>query len=189
MRTAHALLIATLLGACHTGKSPQLRVLGVHDAVAHEVVFVQVSNPAKQAMRLTKLTYTFAAQGGTVATGEMPLRRDVPAGAAVVVEVPIDSNATKPMTLHGVLTAELDQVERTFPVEATVQPGRSNAPDSANGEAAATDASENAEGALPANDEAQGQSERPAGSDATSGEAQESSQHSDSPPPTSDEAN
>lgn len=179
MRTVHALLIATLVGACHTGKSPELRVLGVHDAVAHEVVFVQVSNPAKQAMRLTKLTYTFAAQGGTVATGEMPLRRDVPAGAAVVVEVPLDSNATKPMTLHGVLTAELDQVERSFPVEATVQPGRPTASDAGNAEAQGP---EHADSPVPANDDAQG-------SDTPSSEAQGSSEHSDSSPPTSDEAN
>lgn len=121
MRKAIVLLTALFLaGGCHAGKKPELRVLGVHDAIAHEVVFVQVSNPAKQAMRLTKLTYKFAAAGGTVASGEMPLRRDVPAGAAVVVEVPLDVRSKQPMTLHGELTAELDQVERTFPVEAQV---------------------------------------------------------------------
>jgi len=120
MRNALLLLVAAVLVGCHTGKKPELRVLGVHDAVPHEVVFVQVSNPANQAMRLTKLEYSFAAQGGTVATGQMPLERDVPAGSAVVVEVPLDSASTQPMTLHGVLTAELDQIERTFPVEAKI---------------------------------------------------------------------
>lgn len=117
-------LMFLLAGGCHAGKKPELRVLGVHDAVAHEVVFVQVSNPAKQAMRLTKLTYKFASAGGTIATGEMPLHRDVPAGAAVVVEVPLDSRSQQPMTLHGELTAELDQIERTYPVEAKVSAGR-----------------------------------------------------------------
>lgn len=122
MRTATTLLLALLVAGCHTGKKPELRVLGVHDAIPHEVVFVQVSNPANQAMRLTKLEYSFAAKSGTVATGAMPLERDVPAGAAVVVEVPLESDSTQPMTLHGVLTAELDQIERTFPVEAKIQP-------------------------------------------------------------------
>lgn len=122
MQIAKALLVALLVAGCHTAKKPELRVLGVHNAVPYEVVFVQVSNRANQAMRLTKLEYSFAAKEGTVATGAMPLQRDIPAGSAVVVEVPLESDSTQPMTLHGVLTAELDQIERTFPVEAQIQP-------------------------------------------------------------------
>jgi LEA14-like dessication related protein len=117
------LVLASLAGGCHPQKTPELRVLGVHDAsVAHEVVFVQVTNPANAPMRLTKLDYTFAADGATVATGELPLERDVPAGAAVVVEVPLDTDSTAAMTLQGVLTAELDQIVRTFPVNAQINP-------------------------------------------------------------------
>src|SRR5512140_887243 len=109
-----ALALAT---GCHPAGSPELRVLGVHDAaLAHEVVYVQVTNPASKSMRLTKLEYTFAADGATVSTGEMPLERDVPAGAAIVVEVPLDAQPTKLMTLQGVITAELDQIVRTFQV-------------------------------------------------------------------------
>jgi LEA14-like dessication related protein len=124
MRLLFTLLaVAAFATGCHLGKTPELRVLGVHDAPsAHEVVFVQVTNPASQSMRLTKLEYTFAADGATVSTGDITLERDVPAGAAVVVEVPLDSDSTKPMTLQGVLTAELDQIVRTFQVEAQIRP-------------------------------------------------------------------
>jgi hypothetical protein len=102
-----------------------MRVIGVHDSQsAHEVVFVQVSNPASHSMRLTKLEYTFDADTGKeVASGEVDLARDVPAGAAVIVEVPLDSDAPPaagPITLRGTLTAELDRIERSFPVSAQV---------------------------------------------------------------------
>jgi LEA14-like dessication related protein len=118
-----ALALALPLAAgCHPGRPPELRVLGVNDVVAHEVVFVQVTNPASQPMRLTKLEYTFAADGATVSTGEMPLERDVPAGAAVVVEVPLVGDSSRAMTLQGVLTAELDQIVRTFQVQAQIRP-------------------------------------------------------------------
>jgi hypothetical protein len=118
------MLVLVVVGGCQTGRSPELRVLGVRDAaIAHEVVFVQVTNPASKPMRLTKLEYTFAAAGGTtVSTGEMPLARDVPAGAAIVVEVPLDDEQARPLTLQGVLTAELDQIVRTFQVEAQIAP-------------------------------------------------------------------
>ena len=127
MRLSLALLFGLVLfGACQSaGGNPQLRVLGVHDQAAvqqQQVVFVQVTNPANHPLKLTKLDYTFAADGATVSTGEVPLERDVPAGAAVVVEVPLDSSSDKPMTLQGTLTTELDQVERTFPVQAQIAP-------------------------------------------------------------------
>ena len=118
---AFAIACALTLVAC-TPKGPEVRVLGVHEARRHEVVFVQVTNPASRAMRLTKLEYTFAAQGTTVSTGALPLSREVPAGTAVVVEVPIDMLVDGPMTLRGKLTAELDQIIQTFSVSATVSP-------------------------------------------------------------------
>jgi LEA14-like dessication related protein len=115
-------LSVVLVAACHTAGSPELRVLGVHDETAHEVVFVQVTNPANQSMKLTKLEYTFAADGATVSTGEVTLERDVAAGAAVVVEVPLDGDPSKAMTLQGKMTATVDEVVRTFPVEAQIAP-------------------------------------------------------------------
>jgi LEA14-like dessication related protein len=116
------LCLGLLASACHPAQSPQLRVLGLHDASASEVVFVQVTNPAGKPMRLTKLEYKFAAAGATVSTGEVPLERDVPAGAAVVVEVPLEAEAHKPLTLTGTLVAELDQMVREFQISAQIQP-------------------------------------------------------------------
>jgi LEA14-like dessication related protein len=112
--------LAFIVAACHSA-SPELRVLGVHSA-AREVVFVQVTNPANHPMRLTKLEYTFAADGATVAEGEVPLARELPPGAVAVVEVPLDVDDKRPLTLTGALTAELDQIVRTFQVNAQIQP-------------------------------------------------------------------
>ena len=109
------LVVAT---GCHS-KSPELTVLGTH----HEVVYVQVTNPASRPMKLTKLDYTFAADGRTVSQGEMSLdEREVPAGSAVVVEVPLDNAPAEPVTLNGKLTAELDQIERIFSLQAQIKP-------------------------------------------------------------------
>ena len=96
----------------------------MHAADTQRVVFVQVTNPAGQAMRLTKLDYTFEASGSTVSTGELSLSRDVPADSTVVVEVPLDAASIpdKPLKLEGTLTARQDELERTFPVEAQVTP-------------------------------------------------------------------
>ena len=118
------LLIAIVLAAtaCHSARSPELTVLGVREAARHEVVFLQVTNPASRPMRLTKLEYTFASQGESVSSGEVSLSRDVPAGAAVVVEVPLDVETDGPVTLRGKLIAELDQIVRTFTVSAQVDP-------------------------------------------------------------------
>ena len=117
--------LAASLGAtgCHTGKTPELTVLGAQNATASHV-FVQVTNPAKRPLRLTKLEYVFASarDGATVAKGELPLEREIPAGAAVVVEVPLDTEATETLTLRGKLTAELDQIVRTFRLAADIQP-------------------------------------------------------------------
>jgi hypothetical protein len=114
------------LAGCRSGPSPELHVLGVQQEPRHEVVFVQVTNPASHAMRLTRLEYTFAAAGQTVSAGAVALARDVPAGAAVVVQIPLDSPPeqppVQPMTLSGKLTAELDQIVQIFSVSAQVAP-------------------------------------------------------------------
>jgi LEA14-like dessication related protein len=109
---------------CQTGKSPELRVLGVHEEPRKEIVFVQVTNPARHPMRLTKLEYRFAADGATLSAGEMRLAHEVPAGAAVVVEIPLDAPSERPMTLSGKLTAELDKIVRIFAVSAQIRPSK-----------------------------------------------------------------
>src|SRR6266513_4504962 len=113
------LVVVVLATGCHPGKGPEVRVLGRR----HEVVFVQVTNPAAHAMRLSKLDYTFLADNQTISTGELTLdEREVPAGAAVVVEVPLDIEPTRPMTLTGTLTAELDEIMHSFAVQAQISP-------------------------------------------------------------------
>jgi hypothetical protein len=114
-------VLCAVATGCHTGRTPELRVLGVHEAPESHV-FVQVRNPASRPMRLTKLEYTFASsQGRTVAEGKLPLEREIPAGAVAVVEVPLDTDSTEILELTGKLTAELDQYVRTFTVEAQIQ--------------------------------------------------------------------
>jgi LEA14-like dessication related protein len=118
-------LVLSLLifAACTGARSPEVRVIGVADAPRHEVVFVQVSNPAKRALRLTKLEYKFAAGRATISEGEIALAREVPAGATIVVEIPLDADPPEsPMTLSGKLTAQLDEIVRTFDVSAQIQP-------------------------------------------------------------------
>jgi hypothetical protein len=122
VRFVVALSLALVAVGCHSGKSPEMTVLGVHDAPRHEVVFVQVTNPANRPMRLTKLEYTFASQGTQLSSGEVPLERELEAGAAVVLEVPMETTSEGPMTLSGTLTAELDQIVRIFTVSAKVDP-------------------------------------------------------------------
>jgi hypothetical protein len=125
-----ALGAAVLLAAgCHTTSGPQFRVIGVRQAPQRGVVgvvFVQVTNPAGKPMRLTHLAYSFAAAGATLARGDVPLARDIPAGGATVVEVPIDRAmdraidrpAGAPISLVGELTAQLDEMIRIFPISA-----------------------------------------------------------------------
>jgi hypothetical protein len=115
---------AAAAAGCGASQSPQLRVLGVQEARAdREVVFVQVTNPASRPMRLTKLEYVFASNGELLSQGEVPLyEREIPAGSAVVFEVPLDAQPAQATTLQGRLTAELDQVVRHFNVSAQLHP-------------------------------------------------------------------
>jgi hypothetical protein len=123
------LLALPLAFGCATARSPELRVLGIQEARRHEILFVQVTNPASRPMRLTKLEYRFAAGSATVSKGELALAREVPAGEAIVVEVPIEvpgaagaAGPREPLTLRGKLTAVTDQIVRIFNVSAEVSP-------------------------------------------------------------------
>jgi hypothetical protein len=122
-RLAVASLIALGLTACqHAQTSPELTILGVHQAPSSHV-FVQVTNPAPRPLHLTKLDYVFASSSGTtLARGSMPIERDVPGGAVAVLEVPLDAepSAKEPISLQGKLTGELDQIVRTFKLNARI---------------------------------------------------------------------
>jgi hypothetical protein len=124
MARSFVLIVLVTLAACRPAKSPELRVIGMQEAAAREVVYVQVTNPASRPMRLTKLEYRFAASGGTtVSEGELALgAREVPAGAAIVVEVPLDEVPDEALTLKGKLTAEQDHITKSFKVSAEIQP-------------------------------------------------------------------
>ena len=121
-----SLVLASLFvfaAGCAGAKSPQLRVIGLQDARAREVVYVQVTNPASRPMRLTKLEYRFASSGGsTLSEGELPLAREVAAGAAVVVEIPLEQTPDEPMMLRGKLIAEQDHIKKSFNVSAEIRP-------------------------------------------------------------------
>lgn len=118
-----AIVMAATAAGCATSRGPELRLVGVNNRVPrHEVFYLQVTNPANRPMRLTKLEYTFAAGSMKVYEGEIAFEREVPAGQAVVVEVPLDHevNAPEPTALRGKLTAVLDEIVRTFPVSAEI---------------------------------------------------------------------
>lgn len=124
-RIHRAFTLVVLLGfaaACHPGYSPELHVLGVQGKPVGDVLFVEVTNPAKHTMRLTKLDYTLAAEGKSVGAGQLSLAREVPAGEAVVVEIPLDQSPEQPMTMSGTLTTELDQIVQRVPVTAQIRP-------------------------------------------------------------------
>jgi LEA14-like dessication related protein len=131
-RSVHVVLTLALVAlfaagpstGCQGAGGPELRVVGVHEEPRHDVVFVQVTNPASHVMRLTKLEYTFAADGAKVSEGEVSLAREVPAGAAIVVEIPLESPSEKPMTLSGKLTAELNEIVQIFSVSAQIDPAK-----------------------------------------------------------------
>lgn len=115
-------VLCAVATGCHSGKTPQMSVLGVHEAPSSHV-FVQVRNPASRPLRLTRLEYKFAsATGTTVSEGDVALEREIPAGSTVVVEVPFDAESTETLTLEGRVTTELDQYVRTFTVAAQIQP-------------------------------------------------------------------
>lgn len=118
-----------LVGACTASTAPQLKVLGVERARHSEaaVVLVQVVNHAQRPMQLERLQYSFAAAGSEPTSGELALDRTVEAGAAVIVQVPIDLGTTAiapgaKLVLDGELSARENAIEHSFPVHADVTP-------------------------------------------------------------------
>ncbi len=121
-----ALALAAAAG-CVASTAPQLKVLGVehqHRSSAAVVVLVEVVNHATRPMRLERMQYSFGADGAADAPhGEVSLDRTIEAGAAVVVQLPLDlgNTAIKPgskLVLDGELFAHENAIERSFPVRA-----------------------------------------------------------------------
>lgn len=112
-------LCAGVAGGCAAQQSPSLRVVAVEKApAARPVLLVQVTNPERRPIRLQRLEYTFAG-AAHVTRGAVQLSRDVAAGAAVIVEVPVELDGQKgPFKLQGSLTALIDRIVRIYPVTA-----------------------------------------------------------------------
>ena len=122
------------LAACGA-KNPQVKVLGISEAREHVVaqptqkslrVFLEVLNPTKRDVRLSRIEYRLAADEWFAATGTVDLSRAVSADSAAVIEilVPIEaarqltSNAkgTVPYRFEGRLFTVEERVERSWPV-------------------------------------------------------------------------
>jgi hypothetical protein len=103
---------------CAAQQRPNFSVVAV-ETQGRPVLLVQVTNPERRSIRLQRLVYTFASSEHT-STGEVLLSRDVAAGAAVIVEVPVEFDGSGPFTLEGNLTAVLDRIVRIYPVTASV---------------------------------------------------------------------
>jgi hypothetical protein len=127
-RLHHLAALALVAAAgCVASTAPQLKVLGVehqHRSSAAVVVLVEVVNHATRPMRLERMQYSFGADGAADAPhGEVSLDRTIEAGAAVVVQLPLDlgNTAIKPgskLVLDGELFAHENAIERSFPVRA-----------------------------------------------------------------------
>jgi hypothetical protein len=119
LRPLLALGLAVAAGGCAAQQRPSLRVVSVEHNTAKPVLLVQVTNPEARPIRLQRLQYTFGSTGHTT-QGEVLLSRDVAAGAAVILEVPVELDGQGPFTLQGNLTALIDRIVRIYPVNAKV---------------------------------------------------------------------
>lgn len=122
---ASFLVVSAGAAGCAAQQRPSLRVVAVEKASSTKpVLLVQVTNPERRPIRLQRLEYTFASAGAEhKRRGEVLLSRDVAAGAAVVVEVPIELSEPDdhgPFTLEGSLTALIDRIQRVYPITVPV---------------------------------------------------------------------
>jgi hypothetical protein len=112
-------LAAAAAGGCAAQQRPSLRVVSVDQKTTRPMLLVQVTNPESRSIRLQRLEYTFGSAGHS-RQGEVLLSRDVAAGAAVLLEVPVELEGQGPFTLEGNLTALIDRIVRIYPVNAQV---------------------------------------------------------------------
>ncbi len=118
---------------------PQVKVLGVskaalapsetHSALGHErtlVVFVEVVNPSRRDLHLTRMEYQMAARPWLEAKGRVSLSREVGSQSTAVVEIPVsysgarrgdDAPDSVPFQLEGKLFSLEQRVERSWNVK------------------------------------------------------------------------
>jgi hypothetical protein len=131
--TAAAALF-TPAAACSTA-SPRVTVLGVEQARTAPrralLVFVEVVNPTKRDLRLSRLEYRVRAESWFESQGQVQLEREVGAGQSAVVEIPVpvqhsasSHDGSIPYSLEGKLFALEDHIERSWKVVARGAIGR-----------------------------------------------------------------
>ncbi len=113
-----------------SSKGPQVKVLGVtqpKEPMAQQriLVFVEVINPTRHDLRLSRLEYNFHADSWLDSEGKVGLAREIAPGASAVVEIPVPVRARDgalpagvPFTLEGTLFAQDDRFERSWVVHA-----------------------------------------------------------------------
>jgi hypothetical protein len=139
-RVAPSLVIALVISLCACASAgPRVNVLGVADAPSRSSggdrqtvkVFLEVVNPTRLALQLSRLEYRFTAGSWFTIDGEVALSRAVPAGSTAVIEVPVsvsalragDEGASAPggavtYSLEGRIFALADRMERSWSVAA-----------------------------------------------------------------------
>jgi len=162
IRTAVLAAVAAATVACSPATGPQVKVLGVSQRTAPArpssgrsmVVFLEVLNRAKNPIRLSRLEYSFSADGASRASkGDIALSRAIDGESAAIVEVPVELLSDLPdgtFSLRGKLSAVQDRIVRTWNVQAVgslddqgrvqLRNGVELAPDDAAADRAAADA-------------------------------------------------
>lgn len=108
VRGLFAIALFTAAVACG-GATPQVNVLGVSEKQARAsqasprtvLVFLEVVNPTKLELRLSRLEYQFNAESLFSVDGAVALSRAVQAGASAVIEVPVQLSALRAAARQG----------------------------------------------------------------------------------------
>jgi hypothetical protein len=128
--TLVGLLILGLSASACTGPNPHVKVIGVGQARAPSVaersqvllVFVEVVNPTRRDLRISRLEYTLSADSWFETSGKVSLARDVGAGSSAVVEIAVPLERVRDMprgaayNLEGKLFAREERYERSWKV-------------------------------------------------------------------------
>jgi hypothetical protein len=122
--------IATLAVACSPATGPQVKVLGVSQRSAISrpasgrsmVVFLEVLNRDTKSIRLSRLQYSFSADGAArPSKGDIALSRSIDGESTAIVEVPVELASELPdgtFSLQGKLSAVQDSMVHTWNVQA-----------------------------------------------------------------------